>query len=335
MTFLTRAIWLTAAAFVLAVMVCVALELHRLDATCGTGFLCRVLQFGSTPSPASSAPHGCAVFGGEALGCQNFPEWSIGSWDPPDGVKRVRVLIMGGGGGGAASGAFGKGGGGGGSGRVISGPATLSGNPLTIIVGSGGQPGQSYSQPGQNGGASVFGGSIAHGGGGGGFGGNGGFGYAGGGGGGGGTYVIGYVPGNGGNGNAAGGGGMAGENGGGQDRIVLGGNGGDGISRPLLSFSQHSLTPGDGGIGGAGTGSAPSGCGGGGGGGGGGILLDGQGPSAMGGQNEDTTTWPCQGNHGYPGQGGSGFGAGGGGGGNFAVGSPGGTGASGLVYLEW
>lgn len=326
-----RAIWLTAIALVLAVIFCAVLEFQRFGATCGTGFLCHTLKIVPAPSRAATVPHGCAVFGGSALGCQNFPEWSSGSWDPPSGVKRMRVLIVGGGGGGGASGALGKGGGGGGSGWVISGPATLSGAPLTIVVGTGGQPGQHYSHPGRNGGVSVFGGSSAAGGGGGTYGGNGGFGYAGGGGGGGGTYVIGYVPGNGGNGNTAGGNGMAGENGGGQDQIVLGGNGGDGIPRPLASFSLHRITPGDGGIGGAGTGSAPSGCGG----GGGGMLLDGQGPSAMGGQNQDTTIWPCQGNHGYPGQGGSGFGAGGGGGGNFAVGSPGGTGASGLVYLEW
>ena len=79
-------------------------------------------QLAALPAAAAkgTGTHGCAVFGGVSAGaCQDFPDWTVGAWQPPAGVASVRVLVVGGGGGGAASIERGIGGAGGASGKVI------------------------------------------------------------------------------------------------------------------------------------------------------------------------------------------------------------------------
>src|ERR1700726_2276727 len=57
-----------------------------------------------TPTALGTGTHGCALFGGSIPGvCQNYPAWTDGTWQPPVGVKRAHVLLVGGGGGGAAN----------------------------------------------------------------------------------------------------------------------------------------------------------------------------------------------------------------------------------------
>jgi len=348
MPFLMRAIWVAASTLVLAITICVLLVIQRDRTSCTPGSApCPLafhisLPFFSRPPVDSvgsatnaSTTGGCAVFGATLAGCQSYPGWTSGTWGPPPHVTSARVLLVGGGAGGGASGARGMGGGGGGSGQVISGPASLSGNPIFIAVGTGGGGGQRFYARGDWGQSSFFGGTRAAGGQGGESGGAGGNGYSGGGGAGGGTYDEGNSPGDGGDGGMGGQGGMAGQNGGNPGNPVLGGNGGNGASQSIASFSTNYVTAGGGGGGGAANGTAGSGCGGGGGGGGGGVLLDGQGLSAMSGQGVGATDWPCRGNEGFSGGGGIGYGAGGGGGGNYAIGDPGGNGAQGVVYVEW
>lgn len=292
-------------------------------------------------APASTAKgvgtHGCAVFGGMSAGvCQDFPDWTVGTWQPPDGAATVRALIVGGGGGGAASIERGIGGTGGSSGKVVVITVATAKTTIRIEIGAKGIGGLGFRHPGSDGGPSSFGGVTAPGGGGGQpYGGGrtpvGDGGSNGGGGGGGGNYQQGFHAGMGGAGGTGGTEGGTGEPGTDAQNPVKGTEGGVGSLFPQLNFAAAAITAGAGGMGGL-PGHDGRGFGGGGGGGGGGILVKLTGARAgdgMGGPEPFSRT-PVGG-----GAGGAGYGAGGGGGGNFAVGARGGDGAPGLVYVEW
>jgi fibronectin-binding autotransporter adhesin len=228
----------------------------------------------------------------------------------PTSVSSVRVLAVGGGGGGANGHQ-----GGGGSGYVNSGVFSVTaGQNIAITVGAGGSG--ALSQVNNNivglagGGASAFGGLIS---------------VAGGG------VVLGInqPAGNGGSGGGAswnggplGAPGGAGGSGGsdGADALYLGGTGQGDYSALLSIFIDNVFSAGAGGLGGTFANSIWNG-----GGGAGGILFNGIGPSAGDGSQSGSA------------QGGIGYGAGGGAGGynGASIRYAGGSGASGLVYVEW
>jgi len=290
---------------------------------------------------AGHGTHGCAMFGVAAgTTCQNFPNWAAGTWTPPSSVTRFRVLTVGGGGGGAASGPQGMGGSGGGSGEVVVSSIIVDGSALRVLVGYGGATGTQFAQPAYNGGSSSFGTVQAAGGQGGQADMGGGQkqtagGNNGGGGAGGGTYHNGYRAGAGGAGGKGGTDGESGMAAADPPNPVQGAPGGRGSPFPPFNFQKVTITLGTGGAGGQSTGTAGTGCGGGGGGGGGGVILNAIGTQAANGIYQAVGNWPCGGNRGYSGVGGMGFGAGGGGGGNFSIGTPGGSGNAGFVYVEW
>lgn len=283
--------------------------------------------------------HGCAIFGatGPSI-CKSYPSWIIGKWFPPKGVATVHVLVVGGGGGGASSVANGIGGSGGASGEITVRDVSITHQPVIIEVGQSGGPSREFLTPGDNGLSSSFGALVA-------IGGNGGqsdqggstpvsrgSGSDGGGGGGGGNYHKGYHGGAGGAGGMDGGSGMNGQNGSVPTDPVAGLVGGQGYPFPVFHFKNIVVSTGASGKGGAyGVSREGSNGGfeGGGGGGGGGILIDGAGPHAASGGGGKTKVL-AQG-----GGGGSGFGAGGGGAGNYKIGTSGGAGAQGVVYVEW
>jgi uncharacterized protein YecT (DUF1311 family) len=293
---------------------------------------------------AGSGRHGCAVFGG-AVGplCQNYPAWKSGLWLPPPGNGELHVLAVGGGGGGAlANPVSGVGGAGGGSGKVIVANMPIPDSPIEISVGQGGTGAPKPKQPGAGGTGTIFGDLVARGGWGGqpgsggsadGFGGN-----SGGGGGGGGTLQASFDAGSGGMGGSGGG---VGNNGNPPTDIEAGWNGsagGAGAAFPIFDFSDLVFGAGPGGLGGGygsggltATGASCAG-GGGGGGGAGGVLMDNAGPRAQSAAGPAVPK-PC-GTPAMNGQGGLGYGAGGGGGG-AGIAGPAGSGADGVVYVEW
>jgi hypothetical protein len=322
------------------------------------------------PAAADGGSRGCATFGGLVVkGCQNFPAWTAGPWQPPAGATALHVLIVGGGGGGSGSAELGIGGSGGASGRVITATVPVTGKPVMVEVGAGGMGGTGFSIGGGDGGASAFGDLTAAGGGGGQTheGGNGG---SGGGGGGGGGYAFGTQGGAGGNGGTGGSPGLPGQSGTDQPAGVPGSHPGLGNAFPGFGFAMVRVTAGPGGSGGAG-GDGGSGCAGGGGGGGGGVLINGAGGHAAAGHggppdgfcvehgmgwgqrlnlpqgqllddplprtSQDARLWYAAAAFTYAasGGGGAGLGAGGGGGANIGIGNPGGAGAAGIVYVEW
>ena len=247
------------------------------------------------PAPFT-APPGFVMFG---VGASQFVV--------PTGVTRVRVLVVGGGAGGANGHQ-----GGGGSGYVASGVLQVSpGQVIDVTVGQGGLGAQQCfgcnEIVGSSGGAaSAFGSYLSALGGRavvdvnapGGDGGSGG----------GGSCNAGW---------SGGSGGFAGSNGGACS--YDGGAGqGDSFIAALSLFTLNAVTAGPGGAGGTGS-HAP--------GGGGGVLIDGLGPSGQPGAQS------------FSGRGGAGYGGGGGGGGyNSSVGEmrwAGGSGANGVVYIEW
>ncbi len=288
-------------------------------------------------SVKAAGAHGCAVFGGSSeSGCADYPDWQSGTWQAPDGVESVQVLVVGGGGGGGASIERGIGGSGGGSGQLVIANAALDRSPIDVRVGQAGQGGLKFRQAGRTGGASSFGTIQANGGGGGSAlaGGNAainGNGDSGGGGGGGGNYQPGAHGGAGGAGGSGGGDGANGAAGTDATQPVRGTVGGVGHPFPDFGFKDVVFSPGKGGQGGA-PGGGGVGFGGGGGGGGGGLLINAKGAKASPGASGPA---PGSGDMVGGGAGGAGYGAGGGGGGNFRPGAPGGDGAPGLVYLEW
>jgi hypothetical protein len=328
------------------------------------------------PAAADGASRGCATFGGLAVkGCQSFPAWTSGPWQPPAGATALHVLVVGGGGGGSGSAGLGVGGSGGASGRVITATVPVTGKPIIIQVGAGGMGGTGYSMGGGDGGASTFGGLVAAGGGGGkpdegGSANDGAGGSSGGGGGGGGGYAFGTQGGAGGDGGTAGAPGRPGQAGTDQPVGVPGSHPGLGTAFPGFGFAMVRVTAGGGGHGGTG-GDGGSGCAGGGGGGGGGVLINGAGGHAAPGHGgppdafcvehgmgwgqrlnlpqgqllddqlpettQDARVWLADASftYGVSGGGGAGLGAGGGGGANIGIGNPGGAGAAGIVYVEW
>jgi len=297
-------------------------------------------SIGKVPPTASGiGTHGCAVFGGSVPAvCQNYPAWTDGTWQPPVGVDRAHVLLVGGGGGGGANQSRGVGGTGGGSGKVVTAfTALAAGNLVDVTVGRKGQGASQFMQPGMDGGPSSFGALTAQGGQGGallaggsatGAGGN-----NGGGGAGSGSYQPGFQPGAGGNGGTGGAAGQTGLAATYKNNAVQGTSGGAGLAFPDFDFSMVAVSAGRGGRGGPSSGSNGTGCGGGGGGGGGGVLLDRTGGLAGSG-SPLLASYPCGDDRGKPGEGGAGYGAGGGGSGN-GYGAPGGAGANGVVYVEW
>jgi len=291
------------------------------------------------PTASGIGTHGCAVFGGSVPGvCQNYPAWTEGTWQPPVGVNRAHILLVGGGGGGGANQSQGVGGTGGGSGKIVTAFIALAaGNLMDVTVGQKGQGASQFMQPGMDGSPSAFGALTAQGGQGGslsaggsatGAGGN-----NGGGGAGSGSYKPGFRPGAGGNGGTGGADGQTGLAATYKNNPVQGTSGGVGLAFPVFDFNKVAVSAGRGGNGGVSSGSAGTGCGGGGGGGGGGVLLDQTGNLAASG-SPILTTYPCADDRGKPGEGGAGYGAGGGGSGNGYDG-PGGDGANGVVYVEW
>ena len=241
-----------------------------------------------------------------------------GTFRVPEGVRRVRVLVVGGGSGGLSSH-----GGGGGSGYVRVGEFDLiPGVPVPVIVGVGGEgsPYQTaqfgiHRQNSKAGGISSFGSYLSAAGGKG-------------------NYGVSWTATDGGSGGGdapgcgpgtSGAGGRDGSNGSKPNPKYCGfGEGvGQGAFSPLLEgFTRNRFTPG---AGGNGRSTFPPNEAAGG--GGGGVLLNGSGPTAKGGH------WSTGGS------GGVGFGAGGGGGGCLRQ-YPfhyygGGKGADGLVYIEW
>ncbi len=224
---------------------------------------------------------------------------SNGSFVVPVGVTAVKVLVVGGGGGGACGHQ-----GGGGSGYVASNLINvISGQSISITVGTGGAGGTTNGSTSSNGTSSSFGSYLTA---------NGGYGtqYSGGNGGSGGGGA-----GNSGYGGAGGTGGLNGYSG-----AWTGGGTGQGNYTSLLSiFLENTFTAGSGGAGGTSSH--------GGGGGGGGILFNGTG---IYGTNGAMST---------SGKGGYGYGSGGGAGGYQSTWSPqyawGGAGANGLVYVEY
>jgi len=221
------------------------------------------------------------------------------TFNVPVGISTVTVVVVGGGGGGAGSHY-----GGGGSGHVRMTACNVADVPsVSVTVGAEGAGGISGTNdaPGSHGQQSSFGVCLSSPGGNGGHtnGEGGGDGGSGGGG-----------AGNSGCAGAGGSGGAAGQGG----CTYPGGAGGHFDN--LSGLTQHNLTAGSGGAAGQ---SSHSG-----GGGAGGVLVDGAGPTATnGGQS-------------WSGKGGVGYGAGGGAGGYWNGERPtGGTGAHGLIYVEW
>jgi hypothetical protein len=229
-----------------------------------------------------------------------------GVFEVPAGVTSVRVLLVGGGGGGA-NGHMG----GGGSGFVYATVVSVvPGQQIPVVVGRGGLGAQTTNDNsiiGNTAGSmsafgstnSVSGGDTP----------NGGQGAAGGSGGGGSCN----------SGNPGGAGGTAGSNGLVPPCGTAGGLGqGSSFATNLSMFWRRQVSSGAGGAGGTSTHSA--------GGGGGGVLINGIGPTGSDGAQS------------FSGRGGHGFGGGGGGGG-YQDGQPlrfaGGSGAQGVVYIEW
>ena len=229
-----------------------------------------------------------------------------GVFEVPAEVTSVRVLLVGGGGGGA-NGHMG----GGGSGFVYSAVVSVvPGQQIPVVVGRGGLGAQTnndnyiigntaglMSEFGST--VSVSGGDTP----------NGGQGAAGGSGGGGSCN----------SGNPGGTGGTAGSNGLVPPCGTAGGSGqGASFATNLSMFWRRQVSSGGGGAGGTSTHSA--------GGGGGGVLINGIGPSGSDGPQD------------FSGRGGHGFGGGGGGGGyqsGLSLRFAGGSGAHGVVYIEW
>ena len=222
----------------------------------------------------------------------------------------LNLLVVGGGAGGGSTG-----GGGGGAGQVVSKTLVVTA-PVSVTIGAGGT---GTSGDGVSGGNTIFGSTLAQGGGGGGQGGGtphagvagacggGGGGYSGGNSESGGTGSPGYNGGaSSGTGPAYGGGGGGGNGAGGSPGTgISGGNGGAGVANSITGASVYY---GGGGGGGAGSGSANS-----------------SGGSSIGGDGSDTTT----------GGNASSYGSGGGGGAYNGGGYNGGNGSDGVVILSF
>ena len=305
-------------------------------------------QVSRTVHPAAKpiSLHGCAIFGGSLPSpCYSYPDWVAGRWQPPATAETLTVLIVGGGGGGAASGWHGNGGPGGASGGVEVDTVSYDGQPEIVKVGQAGLGGgESYSQEGGFGTMSVFAGIVVYGG----ASGSDIFsttlpntkaaGSSGGGGCGGGSLQKGFPSGGGGDGGNGGGPGGSGSAGGAPGNTPSCPSG-VGVAFPDFPFHQVSVVAAPGGAGGNSFGLDGTGCGGGGGGGGGGVRIEESGAQAQGGDEAPNTDPSCGDNSGMSGTGGSGYGAGGGGGGNasstISNGTYGGSGAPGVIYVEW
>jgi len=247
------------------------------------------------------------------------------SWDIPDGVTEIDLLVVGGGGGGGTSTAFsGAGSGGGGAGGLVyleGYDISSVGSPVSITVGDGGNPGSPGNNSGSNGENSSFAGVVGLGGGGG-IGGNG-QGTNGGSGGGsrGAPGGEALQNGSGGSGNRGGnsggsplGAGATGGGGAGTAAENLAGNawekGGDGGDGLEITITGSPVYYAGGGGGGAAQGTTPAGLGG----------LGGGGNGA----NDSTPPTPGQ----------DGTGGGGGGGNNSQVGAEGGSGVVIIRYVK-
>ncbi len=229
-----------------------------------------------------------------------------GDFTVPEGVERLRVLAVGGGGGGG-----GGYNGAGGSGYVANASLDVEpGQVIPVTVGTAGRGADAH--PGNNiprgvdGARSAFGVLLSA---------NGGQTTPG-------QNTRGGHGGSGGGGSCNGGplGGAGGSNGANGGGCTYPGGTGQGAFVPLLAiFGQREVAAGQGGAGGR---SAYSGAG-----GGGGVLIDGEGPAAEDGGRAES------------GDGGQGYGAGGGSGGCCFGGDrsreSGGSGADGVVYVEW
>lgn len=256
---------------------------------------------------------------------ERFDTPGTNSWEIPDGVTEIDLLVVGGGGGGGTSTAYsGAGSGGGGAGGLVyleGYDISSLGSPVSITVGDGGTPGSPGNNPGSNGENSSFADIVGIGGGGG-IGGNG-RGNSGGSGGGsrGAPGGEALQAGSGGSGNRGGnsggsplGAGATGGGGAGTAAENLAGNawekGGDGGDGLEITITGSPEAYSGGGGGGAAQGTTPVGLGGSGGGGNG--------------ANDSTPPTPGE----------DGTGGGGGGGNNSQIGAEGGSGVVIIRYVK-